>query len=242
MKTARVLDCDGTIIKKLDSTLLERFIKDYCKTQNLKKKINMAARTLAIKAYKKYSEQIGNFFGKLDITGETTSLSLFEVLMLKDLNISMNYLKEKPKEYKKFIKDDYIECFKKCEDDIYIVSAEPRQLLKPIMDELNLNGKIKEIYGTEFEIKKGEIKGFERTKLFAGIRGKYIGMERIISKRYDLIYAIGDSMADLGLFKEHKTKIIPYTFEDSPEELKEYVEQNGGKVVKSLDEFFEDSM
>ncbi len=239
MEEANVFDFDGTISQKTKATLLEKLIEDYYKKQNLKNKLSMLSKITAIKLYKEASKTIGKIFDKHDITGETTSLEIFEVLLLKDLKIPMDFVYEKAKEYKNLIDKKHIKEFKNCQKDIYIVSAEPIQLLEAIVDELGLNEKIKKIYGTKFKVEDGLIKGFERTQLFAGVRGKYLGMKEIVSNGYSKIHAIGDSMADIGLFEEHESKIIPYTFENSPELLKEYVIEHGGKVLNNLEEFFE---
>lgn len=239
MEEANVFDFDGTICRKTKTNLIEKFIEDYYKKQNLKNKFSMLLKITAIKLYKEASKTIGKIFDKHDITGETTSLEIFEVLLLKDLKIPMDFVYEKAKEYKDLIDKKHIEEFKNCQKDIYIVSAEPIQLLEAIVDELGLNEKIKKIYGTSFKVNNGVIEGFERTQLFAGVRGKYLGMKEIVSNGYSKIHAIGDSMADIGLFEEHESKIIPYTFENSPELLKEYVIEHGGKVLNNLEEFFE---
>ncbi len=237
MTDARVLDCDGTIIKKAERTLLETLMLDFYKKQDVKRKIDLAIRYLVIKSYKSLSSCIGKIFGDEQITGETTSLELFEVLMLKDAGMPMDFVRERAKEYSRWIEPRHVAEFKKCNDDIYIVSAEPVQLIEEIVKNVGLEEHIQKIYGTKFKVEDGIITGFERVNLFAGVRGKYLGMQEIILKGYQHIYAIGDSMADIGLFSAHK-KIIPFTFSDSPKELVDYVKSSNGLIVDDLAEFF----
>ncbi|MCD6576026.1 MAG: haloacid dehalogenase-like hydrolase [Nanoarchaeota archaeon] len=237
MSNARVLDCDGTIVEKVEGTLLERLMRDFYKEQGLKRKMDFLLRYAIIKSYKSLSSSLGKIFGDDQITGETTSLELFDVLMLRRVEMPFSFVEKRAKEYSKLIKPHHIDAIRQCKDDIYIVSAEPVQLLEAIVREAGISKNIKKIYGTKFKIEDGVIQGFERINLFAGIRGKHLAMAEILSKGYSKVYAIGDSTADMGLFHAYE-EVTPFTFHDSPGELKKYVLSRGGKVVMDLKEFF----
>lgn len=238
MHRAKVLDFDGTIIRRTGCTLLEQLMLDFYKVQDIPKKADLLIRSAAVKLYRTIASNIGKIFNDHLITGETTSLQVFDILLLSKAKMPITFVEERAKEYSKKLKPKHIAAFKKCKDDLYIVSAEPVQLLEAVVKEAGISNCIKGIYGTKFKLKDDIIVGFERASLFAGVRGKYFGMYKIVSNGYSEIHAIGDSMADIGLFEEYKGKVIPYTFNDAPQGLIEYVKKNGGFVVESLDQFF----
>lgn len=238
---ARVLDCDGTITDIAEGTLLERLMMDFYREQPLPKRINLFFRSLAIRGYGIFAKALGKFSGEQEITGETNSLKLFDLLMLRKAQIPMSFLDDRAKEYAKLIKPEHIAAIKNCKDDVYIVSAEPKQLLEAILIHAGLYQHIVGVYGTKFEIVNGVIEKFDRSELIAGVPGKHIGMADIISNGYSRVYAIGDSAADKGLFKTYKRKILPYTFYNAPEDLVNFVLDNNGKVIDSLEEFFKDN-
>jgi phosphoserine phosphatase len=245
MRVARVLDWDGTITHT-KRTLLEQLMRDFYRESGILKKIDMAFRYCAVKAYKILASSIGRIFGDGLITGETTSMQVFDVLMLRKVSMPLSFVEEHAKEYAKKIKPEHVAAMQKCKDDLYIVSAEPVQLLEAIIESAGLKQQIKKVYGTKFKVNNGIVTGFDRSVLFAGFRGKYLGMHDILKNgHYSVVHAIGDSMADIGLFEECKSDeykdvlVKPYTFRNAPHELVRYVVDNGGSVAKDLDEFFD---
>lgn len=237
MGVARVLDWDGTIIDESKGTLLERFLYDFYEKQVGAEKLSFALRAYLVKAYRRSAVALGRVFEK-EITGETTTLEVLELLVLKNSKIPFSFMVEKAKEYAKEVKGEYIAAIKNCNEPIYIVSAEPTQLINSILEELGVSDKIKGVYGTKFEVEDGIITGFDRYHLYAGTRGKYIGMERITTNGYSKILAIGNSSADKGLFEMHKEKVSPFTLNGASKNLIEYVLKNNGCVVTDLEDFF----
>lgn len=238
MHRARVLDFDRTIIRKINGTLLELVTLDYLKEQGLLKKIDLFFRSGFVKAAGALACSVGKVFNDSCITGETTSMKAYDVFVLRKAGIPLSFIEERAKEYAKFIEPKHIAAFKKCKDDVYIVSAEPVQFLELIVKYAGLSEYIKKIYGTKFKVENGIITGFEWEELAAGTHVKYLGMRDIISNGYSEIHAIGDSMSDIGLFKKHKGRLIPYTFSDADPKLVDYVKKNNGIIVNSLDDFF----
>ena len=232
---AKVCDFDGTIIRRLPGTLLERLTRDFYNEQESKlRKLDIFARYLIVKTGKALTTVPGKIFEDQYMTGETTSMQIYEKFILKKLGMPISFVREKAKEYAKLIQQRHIDAFKRCSCDTYIVSAEPIQLLEEVMQNAGIT--VKKIYGTQFKMVDNIITGFERTKLFAGMRGKHLGLDRILSNGYSEVHAIGDAMADIGLFREYN--VIPCTFYDAPEQLYKYVKGKGGKIVKDLEEFF----
>ena len=240
-KTARVLDCDGTIIRKLENkTLLELFLLEYCKSRPFLEKTDLYFRATLIKSASAVLKSINKaFFGNsYYITGETNLLRLCDLLYIRKAKIPCSFIEQFAAKHTHFLSPRIRQAISSCKDDLYIVTAEPRQLIEEVLKQTNLHNFVKDIYGTSFEIKNGEIVGFDKLWLYAGVRGKHIGLEKILAKGYDKIYAIGDSVADIGLFSHESQKVLPFTFDDSPAELRNYVVKNGGYVVHTLDEFF----
>jgi len=233
-KTAKVCDFDGTVIRRLNSTLLELLTRDFFSQQKGLKKIGVFGRAMLVKAGKQFSMVPGKVFEDHYMTGETTFMQIYEKFMLKEMGMTLSFVEEKAKEYAKLLQPKHVDAFKKCKDDVYIVSAEPTQLLDAVLDNAGIS--IKGVYGTKFKVVNDVIIGFERIKLFAGMRGKYLGMEKILSNGYIEVHAIGDAMADIGLFQEYN--VVPCTFYDAPEKLYGYVKGRGGHIVKDLEEFF----
>lgn len=238
MSIARVLDCDGTLTDLSGGTLLERLMMDYYEQQPFILRANLAIRSLGVKSYKFLAQAIRKFSDDSQMTGETNSLKLFDVLMLRRAGITTSFLGTAAAEYAKLIKPEYLAAIRNCKEDIYIVSSEPKQLLEAVLIHAGIADNIRGVYGTRFEIVDGVIKKFDRSELVAGISGKHAGMADIVSNGYSKVYAIGDSTADIGLFKTFRRKVVPYTFNDASPELVEYVRANNGRVVKNLGEFF----
>ena len=256
VSTAYVVDADGTIIRGLDTTILERLMLDFYDTQAPLRKIGLALHYVPVKLFKSFAPYFGKWFGEEETTGETTSLQVFNIFMLRKAGMPLIFVKESAKEYAKYIRPKHVEALKKCKGDLYIVSAEPVELLEAIVKEAGLSDYVKKIYGNRFKVRDGIIVGFEKKGLFAGMRGKYRGMEKIILRGYHKIRAIGDSVADTGLFDEiyfkeelkdeiketlgphHNFHIRPYTFDDSPKSVIESVSSKHGSVVKDLIEIF----
>jgi len=247
---AIVVDCDDTIIGRIrvtrkrrltrrsNKTLLETLTRDWYKEQSTSKKIGLTFGYLFVKAHKAFAPAWGKLFDD-ETTGETTSMQVYGAFMLKKAEMSIDFIEQKAKEYAKLLKPSEIEAFKRCNCDVYIVSAEPVQLLEAIVKEAGLSGYVKGVFGTEFKVENGVITGFVKESLSAGIRGKYGGMKDIVSNGYSKVFALGDSMADVGLTKLYQHKVTLGTFHDSPPELKEYVKENGGPIVGSSEEFLE---
>ncbi len=237
MGNAVVLDLDGTLIKTKESSLLELLMKDYFNEQSISTKIDLAIRYGIVKTYLGLTSTFGEIFNDKIITGETTSMEIFDILVMKKINMPISFIEERTKEYAKLINKSYIEAIKDCTHNVYIVSTEPTQITNEIIKNIGLEDKITKVYGTRFKVEKRVIKGFDRLQLFAGVRGKYLAIQEISSKGYNSIYAIGDTMADVGLF--WADSVIPFTFKDAPTDLKEYVLQHEGKIIRNLSDFFD---
>ena len=238
MGVARVLDWDGTITDNTEGTLLERFLYDFYDSRVGAKKTELALRSFLVRGYQTFAKSAGKLFEK-EITGETTTFDVLEILVLRKSMIPFSFLRNRAKEYARLVIPAYVNAIKSCKEPVYIVSSEPIQMIQAILDELGLSEKVSGVYGTKFEVQDGKILGFDRLHLYAGTRGKYIGMEKIASNGYNKILAIGDSSADKGLFKAHKDKVVPFTINGASNELIEYVLENNGFVVENLVEFFD---
>ncbi|MGB9675162.1 MAG: HAD family hydrolase [Candidatus Nanoarchaeia archaeon] len=240
-KRARVLDCDGVVIQKLNKTLLEQFLIDYYKKTSGIKKIDLGLRAFLIRFINASMQGVIKVFFSSDyyITGETNLLRICDLFFIRKAKIPATSIKQFASNYANVIKPSTREAINACEDDIYIVTAEPKQLVWAVLETNNVSKKIKEVYGTAFEIKENKIVGFEKFQLYAGVRGKMLGLEKILSKNYDEVYAIGDSVADVGLFSSFSSNnIIPFTFYDSPKQVQDFVKEKGGQIVNSLEDFF----
>lgn len=238
MRTARVLDCDGTLIRKLGSkTLLETFLFDFYKNQHGIKALDLAFRALTVKSYRKLIRAFARTTNDTTLTGETTTLQVCDIVYIRPAQIPITFLKQSTARYaEQHLSQAVRDAIKKSSDDVYVVTAEPVQLINAMLSAAGLESCVNGVYGTHFRIEDGRIAGFERLGLFAGIRGKYIGLEKILARGYDQIKAIGDTKADIGLFENDR--VTPYTFFDADMELQDYVAKRGGKVVRNLSEFF----
>jgi phosphoglycolate phosphatase-like HAD superfamily hydrolase len=236
MKTARVLDWDGTLMPLFagGKTTLEQLLTDYAYEKSGTEFIGLVMRALFVKVYRQAARGFISLFGDPTWTGESSTLKVCDRAYLKPARIPTKFMYEKAREYASRLSNDVKSAIKNCEDDIYIVTAEPIQLIEKILGYAGLSKHVEKVYGIEFKIEKDIITGFDALKMRAGVSGKYVGICEIEKLGYDKIYALGDSAADVGLIG---TKVIPCTFRKTTQALRDFVKKKSGKFVKNVEEF-----
>jgi len=212
---------------------------DYYKQQAGLKKLDLAFRGLVVKSCRKFARGLFSVFDDPTMTGETTSLQVCDIVYIRPAKIPISFVKECSGGYGKYIRPSVREALSNCTDDIYVVSAEPAQLLDAVFRAANIREAIMDVYCTRFKIKDDIIAGFEKLGLHAGMRGKYLGLMEVASKPYDKIYTLGDSAADAGFELHRAERLVPCTFSSAPEELKASVLSRNGKLVNSVEEFLQ---
>lgn len=240
MANARILDLDDTVIRKIGGrTLLENLLVDHHKMQHGFERMSLAARAAFVKTCRKIVQGFAKGFWRYDVTGETFTMKICNLYYMQKTSIPYSFMQKRAKTYSKYLTPEVNSAIKNCNDHVFVVTSEPTQLAKEVFIAAdNLETYIHGFYGPSFKIENGQIVGFERSSLKAGIGGKTDGLNKVSSNGYKKIYAIGDSIADIGLFEA--PNVIPFTFADGyvPKELKDFVLARKGHLVNNLPEFF----
>lgn len=236
MTTARVLDWDNTLMPLFPGkkTTLEQLLTDYAYEKSGSDFIKLGLRALLVKVYRQAARGFTSLFDDPTWTGESSTLKVCDRAYIKPARIPLKFMYEKAREYAAWLSNDVRSAVKNCKDDIYIVTAEPVQLVETILAYAGLSKYVKKVHGPEFKIETGIITGFDALKMRAGVSGKYAGICEIEKLGYDRIYALGDSAADVGLIS---SKVIPCTFYKTTQALKDFVKKKSGLFVKDVPEF-----
>jgi len=210
-RIAKVFDWDNTLMPLFPGgkTTLEKLLTDYAHEKSGFEFLGLAMRALLIKVYRKAARGFTSIFNDPTWTGESSTLKVCDRAYIKPAKIPAEFMYKKAEEYAFHWGSNVKFAIKNCKEDIYIVTAEPVQLIEKILEYAGLSAHVKKVYGTEFKIENGVIIGFDALKMRAGISGKYAGICEIEKLGYDKIYAMGDSAADVGLIG---SKVIPCNF------------------------------
>jgi phosphoserine phosphatase len=235
-KIAKVLDWDGTLMPLFPGgkTIVEQLLTDYAYEKSGTEFISLVMRALFVKIYRQAARGFTSLFGDPTWTGESSTLKVCDRAYTRPARIPADFMCKKAREYASRLSDDVKSAIKNCKDDVYIVTAEPVQLIEKVLEYAGLSMHIKKVYGTEFKIENGIITGFDALKMRAGVSGKYAGICEIEKLGCDKIYALGDSAADVGLIG---SKVIPCTFRKTTQALRDFVKKKSGKFVKNVEEF-----
>lgn len=236
MTTARVLDWDGTLMPLFPGkkTTLEQLLADYAHEKSGLEFIGLGLRALFVKVYRQAARGFTSLFDDPTWTGESSTLKVCDRAYVKPARIPAKFMYKKARAYATRLSDDVKSAVKNCKDDIYIVTAEPVQLVEKILEHAGLSKYVKKVHGPEFKIADDVIVGFDALKMRAGISGKYAGICEIEKLGYDKIYALGDSAPDVGLSGPN---VIPCAFHKTTPALRDFIKKKSGKFVKDVPEF-----
>ena len=188
------IDFDGTIFPEI---ALARFLTDYA-IRN--RKFGMLLSYPLIKMYTLSLKTISKVTGYK--TGETSSMSLVDVIMRKH-KIPYSFLDKEAKNLSKKISEEYVNAINESTIPILIVTSEPKELVEKICKYAGI--KVYNILGNEFNIEEDWIVGFNRESLLAGPRGKYYRLKLFLKDYPNVkVISVGDTISDI-IGTEHYT-------------------------------------
>ena len=182
------VDFDGPILP--NDIAIARFLIDYAIKD---KKLGMLFSYPIIKLYSITVKALGKITGYK--TGETSSLSLVDLIMRKH-RIPYSFVDKEAEKLSKKIPKEYVKAINESKVPIIIVTSEPKELVEKICEYANIN--VYGILGNEFNIRNGWIVGFKRDNLLGGPRGKYYRIKLFLKDHPNTeIISVGDSISDI---------------------------------------------